>query len=204
MISCILLSAGRNTRFGSPKGLACLDERVTVLSHLQHTLLKTPVSQIIIVLGAYRDRIESHILKHDKITAVYNKDYLFGQTSSFQTGLNVVKKDAQGVMLLPVDYPLVKVETLNKLIAFFFSQQPMILIPTYQSHKGHPPIFSTRLKKMFLEIEHSSGLNSLAHQMHSDTVFLPVEDPAVVQSFNTPAEFENLKTAYLNALKKDI
>src|SRR3990167_701833 len=107
MISCIVLSAGQNSRFGSPKALAKFKGR-TVIEHLQIVLIASDLDEIIIVLGAFVNDIKPYLLKHKKIKVVYNKDYNLGQTSSFQTGLKVMDQQSQGVMLLPVDFPLVQ------------------------------------------------------------------------------------------------
>jgi len=141
MIPCVLLSAGESERFGSPKALADLHNE-TVIEHLQKILLETQVSEIIVVLGACADQIKPYLLDHKKVRFVYNKDYNFGQTSSFKVGVEAVSRDAKGIMLLPVDYPLVLADTINALIRYFLDNNPRILIPTFKDKKGHPPLYS--------------------------------------------------------------
>ncbi len=112
MISLILLRGGVSSRFGSPKALAPWGAGV-LIAHLQDMLLSTNLDEIIIVLGSSAQQIKPLVLKHNKIKVVYNKDYKFGQTSSFKAGLQEVSASAQAVGLLPVDFPLIKKETIG-------------------------------------------------------------------------------------------
>lgn len=192
MFTCILLCAGVSRRFGSPKALARLDGE-TVLERLQKLLIKTQVNEIIIVLGAHANLVKPYLLKHKCIKFVHNKDYKFGQTSSFKAGLQCAAQDAQGILLLPVDYPFIQEETVNRLIDFYKEANPLILIPSFEGQKGHPPLFSNRLRGEILALDNNSGLNSIAHSHQAQTKLLPVSDHGVVQTFNTQEEFEALK-----------
>ena len=195
MVSCILLSAGLSSRFGGPKALALLDQ-TPVIEHLQNILISANVFEVIVVLGASSGKIEPHLLNHKKIICVHNKDYHLGQSSSFKIGLENVSQKSSGVMLLPIDYPLVKTETINTLCQYFLEHNPAVLIPTYQDRKGHPPIFHANLTQQLLGLNNSTGLNIFEEQMKSETVLYPIHDPGVILTFNTPSEFEELKKIY--------
>ncbi len=195
MISCILLSAGLSSRFGGPKALARLDQ-TPVIEHLQNVLISSNIFEIIVVLGASSEKIKPHLLNHKKIICVRNKNYHLGQSSSFKIGLENVSQKSLGLALLPVDYPLVKTETINNLSDYFLKHKPSILIPTYQDQKGHPPIFHANLTKKLLDLANSTGLNVFEEEMKSKTVLYPVNDPGVILTFNTPLEFEELKKNY--------
>lgn len=193
MISCLLLSAGFSSRFGFPKALARLNNGQILIEHLQELLLATQLHEIIIVLGHDAEQIKPFLFKHKKIKVVYNKDYKFGQTSSFKCGLKEVAAQATGILLLPIDYPLIKGETLDTLINFFENKKPVALIPSYQDKKGHPPVLNTELKNELLALKDSAGINTVIHRHIDEVTVLPVDDPGVLKSFNTKEEFEQLK-----------
>ena len=196
MISTILLSAGLSSRFGSPKPLARIHD-VTVLEFLQQTLLKSQTAEIIIVLGAHASDIKPIILKHKKIKVVHNKDYILGQTSSFKAGLKEASNASRGMLLLPVDYPFVQTATIDLLIESFLKSKKLIMVPTFEDKKGHPPIFDIQLKKEFLELSDSLGLNEVSRR-HPDSVsYKPVKDPAILATFNTVEEFQKLKSEFI-------
>lgn len=189
MISCILLTAGESVRFGSPKALARISgqEAITLL---QRRLIESRIGEIIIVTGAHDELIKPYVLNHSLTTVVHNKDYKFGQTSSFQTGLNSVDNNSLGYMLLPVDCPFITTETINRMIDEFTNRQPDILIPCYQGKRGHPPVFHQRLKKDLLSLSPAQGLNSLFKI--SKTAEVPLNDQGIVQTFNTQDELARL------------
>jgi len=194
MISCILLSAGLSRRFGSPKALASW-KGTTVIGHIQNMLVLTQVDEIIVVLGAQADAIKPHLLKHKKVKFVYNKDYNFGQTSSFKAGIGELSKDTKGILLYPVDFPMIARSTVDGLIKVYAEQGPLIMIPMFNGRKGHPPLFSGILRSEFLGLDNSLGINSVAHAHEPETALFTVNDPGTVAGFNTPEEFEALKAA---------
>jgi len=190
MNTCILLSAGLSERFGSPKALARIGD-ITAIELVQKTLLKSCCENIIVVLGASSTLIQPYIFIHSRINVVYNKDYNFGQTSSVQAGWRQADLASEGILLLPVDCPLVQSTTIDKIILSFKNNSQNILIPTYKNKKGHPPIFHQRLKSKILNLPLSHGLNSLFDQYPPQTI--EIEDPGIIKSFNTMEEFEAIK-----------
>jgi len=190
MTSCILLSAGLSERFGSPKALAMIDGN-TVIQHAQNTLLQSSCDEIIVVLGAHATKIQPFIFIHSRIRVVYNKDYFFGQTSSIQAGCKALDPKNQGILFLPVDCPLVKATTIDKIIQEFNKDHTDILIPSYQHKKGHPPILGHHLKTKVLGLTPDLGLNSLFGEHPPQTI--EIDDSGIIKSFNTPEEFEAIK-----------
>jgi len=93
---------------------------------------------------------------------------------------------------LPVDYPIVKVETINILLEQFLINMPTILVLTYNHKNGHPPIFNLNLKKELLSLNNSKGINTLLHKHEKEIVVFPVPDSGVCRTFNTKAEFETI------------
>lgn len=164
----------------------------TVIERLQKTLIQAHVDEIVVVLGAHADEIKPYLLNHTKVKFVYNKDHNFGQTSSFKTGLREISDRVQGILLLPVDYPLIERETVDALVRYFLKHSPLIVIPAFGGKKGHPPLFSASLKEEFLALDDQSGLNTVARAHQNETVILPVGDAGVIKAFNTREEFKEL------------
>lgn len=191
MISCVLLSAGESQRFGSPKALGKIGQ-LTAIETIQRMLLSTSVSEIVVVLGSTSQLIAPYVFNHKKVRLVYNKDYKLGQTSSFQTGIISVDKQASGIMLLPVDCPLVDASTIERLIAEFNPTKHSILVPQYQGHKGHPPVFNAALTPKILSLTPTQGINTLFSK--ENTTLLELNDPGILKTFNTPDEFDRIKS----------
>ncbi len=191
MISCILLAAGASRRFGSPKALASF-EGVPVIRAVQERILASPVAELIIVLGADRNRIEPHLLEHRKIVRVYNYRYKFGQTVSFQCGLRRVSPSSLGAMILPVDVPFIRLDTLASLCRTFCRESPDILVPVFDGRRGHPPVVHRRLFPASEALKESQPLHDLVRSGRH-VVDLSVDDPGVRLTFNTPAEWRSIR-----------
>ncbi|MFA5261849.1 MAG: NTP transferase domain-containing protein, partial [Candidatus Omnitrophota bacterium] len=113
--------------------------------------------------------------------------------SSFQSGLRNCRLACRGVFLYPVDYPLVRKETINQMISYFNTYQPLILLPLYAGKRGHPPLFSAELIPEILSFKDGIGCHEVIRNHSENVSLLPVDDPGVLQTFNTPEEFENLR-----------
>ena len=186
MISCIVLSAGESRRFGSPKALVPLGGKKAI-KRIQQTLLDCAVvDEIIVVLGDEQELIRPHVFNHNKVRLVYNKDYKFGQTTSFQAGVASAGAFAQGFMLFPVDCPLIAAGTVEELVRLFNEKNPAILVPVHQSRRGHPPIFNVSLKKDILDLPPEKGINTLFIGHPPMTV--EVKDKGILKTFNTLEE----------------
>ena len=191
MISAIVLAAGSSTRFGSPKALAQIHNKPAIVLLLKK-LIQSKVSEILVVVGADQEKIEPVIFKHTMIQVVYNKHYKFGQTSSAQTGLNLLSAQSRGFILLPVDCPFIKTSTIDILIDHFTKNRPAILIPAFEGRKGHPPVLDIKFKELLLKLDHSQGINSIFQTHAKDIQSLEVNDPGVKQTFNTPDELAQI------------
>ncbi len=190
-LSCILLAAGSSIRFRSPKALARIGNR-TIIERLLTTLLETKVSEIIVVLGADADAIQSLLPQNPRLKIILNPDHTLGQTSSFKAGLAAVSSDAEGVLLFPVDTPFIKHKTIRVLMEVFSKNPFLIVVPTHENKKGHPPIFSRKLFQEFNDLKNSDPISNILRAHEAETLKLPVADEGVVLSLNTPEEFEQL------------
>ncbi len=92
-----------------------------------------------------------------------------------------------------MDFPLIKTETIDRLAERFLVAKPLILIPSFQGQKGHPPFFNTALKKEILALPDDVGLNMISRLHEQDVCDFEVADQGVLLSFNTPQELQNLE-----------
>ncbi|MEW6170373.1 MAG: nucleotidyltransferase family protein [Candidatus Omnitrophota bacterium] len=190
MVSIILLAAGESKRFGSPKQLAKINS-TTLIEYLISKLEKTKVDEIIVVLGAYKEKIEKLIPSYIKIAT--NKDYQEGQTSSLKIGLENISSDAKYFLVLPVDIPAISAETIDFVIDKFINSKFLIGIPSYKNQKGHPPIYSIKLKNQILELKNNKPLYTINHQFIGQTLDIPVDDKNILFNINTPEDLEKIR-----------
>jgi CTP:molybdopterin cytidylyltransferase MocA len=177
---------------------------ILIIERLLRTVLSSGIEEIIVVLGAHREDIKPHILKHKTIKIVYNKDYKHGQTSSFKKGISFLAPSSQGVFLLPIDYPFISSLTMNMMMNAFQKHKFQVIIPTYQQQKGHPPLFTRNIIDEIKGWNDDRGLNTLAQHIPMETCLFPVQDKGVILSFNTVQELNIIITAHHGGEQTDL
>ncbi|MDI6767819.1 MAG: nucleotidyltransferase family protein [Bacteroidota bacterium] len=195
MISGIILAAGSSQRMGTPKALLKIGE-TTFLQYIVETLHSSRIIDNVIVLGAEAEEIQKTLSWFDGKVAV-NNDWQKGQLTSIITGLNnldMTKTDPEeihGVMICPVDHPLLSQAILVDLLQGFWKSKKQIIIPTFNSKRGHPVIFH---RELFDEIRKAAldlGARAVVRN-HPDKVFeVAVQEPGVVANIDTPENYQH-------------
>jgi len=183
MFSAIILAAGESKRFGSPKQLFKINNH-TLIEHAISAF--TGIDEIIIVLGAHRELIEPILPKN--FTIAVNENFKSGQTSSLLCGLKKVSADTQGVFVLPVDCALVNPQTVIKIKEEFTKHKPLIAIPVFNAHKGHPPLYSAKLLNELTTLKIEEPLYTINRKYEKETLLVEVDDENVLKNINTPKD----------------
>ncbi|MDD5440218.1 MAG: NTP transferase domain-containing protein [Candidatus Omnitrophica bacterium] len=112
-ITCVILAAGRGTRMKSdfPKPLHKVHDR-PMLEYLLSTVYSIGISRTVLVLGHGRDEIKGHFKGVDII--VQKKQ--LGSGDAVNTARQYFKRYRGDILVLYADTPLLKQETLKKLI----------------------------------------------------------------------------------------
>src|ERR1700730_3744915 len=140
----MILSAGASSRMGRPKALLPYREG-TFLEHLIQVTRHSRIGVTRVVLGAGADEIRT-IAKLDPSMVVLNSNWQQGQLSSVCEGIRSLEGiETDGIILCPVDHPLVSARLVGELIAQFYLNNKSIVLPTYNTRRGHPVIFSKAL-----------------------------------------------------------
>jgi len=185
-VAGVVPTAGRSSRMGLPKALLAPAGR-SFLARVVAALREGGCDPVLVVV---RDPLGSETDEARKLgaTVVTNPDPTPGPISSLRAGLAAVPPTADGCAWCPVDYPLVRGDTVGALVAAFASAPGSIVVPRYGAGRGHPVIFPRRL---FVEL-HEPGLTEGARTVvrrHEDAI-LPVEtdDPGVLTDIDTPED----------------
>ncbi len=189
-ISSIILSAGSSERMGSPKALLKIGEK-TFLQHIIEILSKKYVEEIHVVLGALSDEIEPSIADLP-VNVLINGQWDSGQLSSLITGLHAIDDDrTDGVLVWPVDHPLVSGVLIDELLNAFENDHAKIIIPKYNGRRGHPVIFPN---KTFHELRSASpdeGARSVVHRNESIVYEVETSEEAILINIDTPEDYIN-------------
>lgn len=107
MISAILLAAGRGSRIGQCKALLPWRGESLVCRGVGE-LMKSMASEVVIVTGAERERVEKELVRLDApkaISIVWNQAFETGIMSSIQTGIRAADPSSAGYLISLVDLP---------------------------------------------------------------------------------------------------
>ncbi|MFC1983807.1 molybdenum cofactor cytidylyltransferase [Chloroflexota bacterium] len=177
-ISAVILAAGSSRRLGRPKQLLPIGE-TTFLERTVDNILDSSVNEVIVVLGHLAEEM-ARLISRRPITVVVNPDYHQGMSTSVLAGLKLVNQEAQGVLFVLADQPLVDSETVNRLLENFGSQGKDIIIPIYKGRRGNPVVFSTTYKNELMQLTGDVGGRTVIAR-HPDRVLeLSVDCEGVV------------------------
>ena len=115
MLAAAILAAGESKRMGEPKALVTF-QGVTFVEYLIAATRLPRVGCTRIVVGAHADEIRAK-LKIDPSAIVVNPDWPKGQLSSIHAAIrSLPAKATEGLILCPVDHPLVSNHLIAELI----------------------------------------------------------------------------------------
>ncbi len=191
MLAAVILSAGASSRMGRPKALLPYREG-TFLEHLIQVTRHPRIGATRIVLGAGAEVIRA-LAKLDPSVVVLNPEWEQGQLSSICAGLRSLDGiETDGIVLCPVDHPLVSARLINELIDRFYEEKKAIVIPTYKGRRGHPAIFSHTLYSELLSAPEDKGARAVVWAHVADVLEVPTDEEGVTLNLNDP---EMLKRA---------
>jgi len=185
MLAAVILAAGESSRMGRPKALLPSRGR-TFLQHLLEITQHPRVGLTRVVLGAGGEEIRA-ALRLDPAQIVVNPDWPKGQLSSLQAAIRSLPAGTtEGLILCPVDHPLVSSTLIGKLIEALDSKHKLIVLPTYKNRRGHPVIFRASLYAKLLAASPELGARQVVWA-HADAVEeVPTEEEGVVLNLNDP------------------
>ncbi len=120
MLAAAILAAGESKRMGQPKALVPF-QGSTFVEHLIAATRHPRVGITRVVLGAGAEGIRAN-LKIDPSWIVVNADWPTGQLSSIHAAIRSLPAGGtQGILVCPVDHPLLSAHLVAALIAAFDS-----------------------------------------------------------------------------------
>jgi molybdenum cofactor cytidylyltransferase len=185
LLAAVILSAGASTRMGRPKALLPYREG-TFLEHLIQVTRHPQIGITRVVLGAGAENIQA-AAKLDDSLVVVNPDWELGQLSSIWAGVVSLEGiETDGIILCPVDHPLVSARLVSELVERFYEAKKAIVLPTYKGKRGHPMIFSSQLFGELLAAPAETGARAVVWAHAADVLEVPTDEEGVILNLNDP------------------
>jgi molybdenum cofactor cytidylyltransferase len=207
MICAVVLAAGRSVRMGQQKLLLPIRGK-PMIAGIVHEVVSSSVDTTVIVLGADAEAVRGAVAAHrndvspsphleekarasssSSLAFVTNSDPHSDMLSSVRCGLRALPDSCETVLVVLGDQPGVTTDLIERLILAYCSSTHRIIVPVNSGRRGHPVLFSCRLRDEVLTQYDGQGLRALL-QAHPEQV-LEVNIPARndLEDLDTPEEY---------------
>src|SRR5262245_39191012 len=184
MLAAVILSGGASRRMGSPKALVSY-QGASFLEHLLSVTRHPAIGVRRVVLGPDAEAISQQVaLAPDEV--VLNRDWEQGQLSSIHAALRSLPPGTAGIMLCPVDHPLVSAALVNALIATFLETRAPVVLPMFEGRRGHPVIFSAAAYEELLRAPLETGARAVVWAHNNEVQEVSTTEEGCVVNLNDP------------------
>ena len=191
----IVLAAGWSRRMGRPKALLpCLPGGETFVARTVRILGGGGVDGVIVVGRSDDEGLQAELGRLSPEPAfVVNPDPDRGQLSSVLAGVDAAAtRGAEAVMVLPVDLPQVRPETVAAILGAFAERHPSIVRATHRGRHGHPVLFARAVFGELRAADPRVGARSVLHAHPARVLDVEVPDPGVLRDVDRPADYAAL------------
>jgi len=120
---------------------------------------------------------------------LFNPDPDQGPLSSLRIGLAALENEVSGIIVHPVDHPMVARETAAALIREHTVHPGAILLPENEGKTGHPVLFPEACFDALHRAPLNSGARYVVEEYAERVIRVPVADPGIHQNVDTPADY---------------
>ncbi|HEU0367688.1 MAG TPA: nucleotidyltransferase family protein [Candidatus Acidoferrum sp.] len=184
MLAAVILSGGASRRMGSPKALVSY-QGASFLEHLLSVTRHPAIGVRRVVLGPDAEEISAQIALAPQ-EVVLNKDWEQGQLSSIQAALRTLPPGTEGMLLCPVDHPLVSATLVNSLIVTFLETRAPVVLPMFEGRRGHPVIFAAAVYEELLRAPLDVGARAVVWSHQHDVQEVSTTEEGCVLNLNDP------------------
>ncbi|MCC7291174.1 MAG: nucleotidyltransferase family protein [Phycisphaerales bacterium] len=189
-VAAIIPAAGMSRRMGRPKQTLRIGAH-TLVGHVASVVLDAGADPVVVVTRTeFRDACG--LPEDPRLFLAINDDADSQMLDSIWAGLDALSssapRNADGVMVVPGDMPLLNVSTVAACIAAFRAEPGSLIKATYNGAGGHPLIFPYELAPRVRELK--VGLRELTGRFPERVRLIPC-DETVAADVDTPQDYEN-------------
>lgn len=187
-VAAVVLAAGRSTRMGAFKPLMPFGEG-SVIGHVLGSLAQAGIAPVMAAVGHDAARL-APVVETMGAVAVFNPDFAGGMMTSVRTGIAALPDDVVAAVILPVDIPLIRPQTLRRLAASAGNDQ--IVRPTFRGRIVHPPVIGRDFFADILAAPPGGTLRDFLASRAGATTTLPVIDSGTQRDMDCTADYWRL------------
>ncbi len=188
-ITGIILAAGASRRLGRPKQLLEFQGK-PLLQHAIDHARASRLDEIVLVLGANRDRIEAAV-DSSGLRVVENPDFAAGQSTSLIAGINTVDAHADGVLFLLGDQPGVTPEIIDDELDSFDGDPSAIVMTSWRGKPSHPVLFGRGYFDALRGLTGDTGARPIIAEARDRVRLVPTDRP-IPRDVDTEDDYRQL------------
>jgi len=142
-----------------------------------------------VVVVVPEDAHLEHAAAQTSAQLLVNPDPGDGPITSLRLAIRSLPAQAQGVVYLPVDHPLVSPSTVSEILSHARATCPPLVLPMLGDDRGHPSYMGRALFDELLDPALEGGARIVVHRYLGEAVLLPVDDSGVRQDLDTPEAY---------------
>jgi molybdenum cofactor cytidylyltransferase len=125
---------------------------------------------------------------------IANPDHDRGQVTSIVAGVNAVDRPGvRGVLVMPVDMPLVRPSTFREVLEAFAAHPSFIVRAVCAGRHGHPVIFDRAVFDELRITDSAVGAKAVVRAHAHEILNVPIEDPGAYFDVDTPEDYDRLR-----------
>jgi len=169
---------------GRPKALLPVEGR-TFVQRTVGALREGGCAPVFVVVAAGDRRLAAEA-EGAGARVLVNADPGEGPITSLRLALAELDASVPGMAYLPVDHPMVRADTVARLLDAARTGGALLTLPTHRGKRGHPAIFSTALFAELADPTLVGGARTVVHRHLARAQRLEVDDPGVLVDIDTP------------------
>ena len=197
----VVPSSGASTRMGRHKGLLEIDGS-TFLQRIVEALREGGCDPVLAVVAEGEEALAAEAASAGALVLL-NPDPGEGPITSLRIALEALDGSVGGVAYLPVDHPMVRPDTVEKLIDAAASTGAALTLPMYGSKRGHPAVFAEALFAELRAPALEGGAKTVVYRHLSDALLVDVQDEGVVIDVDTPTVYESILAGDFDPARRD-
>ncbi len=191
----VLLAAGESRRMGGINKLLLEVDGVPLVRRMIDAIRGAGIGEIVVVLGHQAERVEP-LVRGCAALPVRHDDYALGQQGSVLAGLRALSRNADPVMVVLGDLPLLEAGDLTGLLAAFGARAAgvRVLVPTHEGRRGNPVIVDRWVVDRVLAAgDTQGGLRGFIDARRDIVASFAVSSDHCVFDLDTPEDIERLE-----------
>lgn len=184
-IDGVVLAAGESQRMQRRK--AGLDIGGETFLERAILTLRGGCRHVYVVVGA--DEAAAQTPADEAVDVVVNERRGSEQVDSLRAALRQLPADSAGVLVLPVDVPLVRPETAASVVSAAARGSGVIWVPVHGDVAGHPVLIGSALYGELLNEDMPEGVRTLMARHTEGVREVPVDDAGILIDIDTPDDY---------------